>query len=624
MKVFRRLLPIARPYRFHLVGALLCILFATTVNVVAVPVLIAGVFGTLSADQPAVAPAPAESTPGLIGRVEGWVKSFRSGLPVGDRTRDGRLRWLVIFGALLVVAYLLKSLAVFGQVYLSQLLAQHLMRDLRQMLYDRLLRLPPAFYEQRQTGDLMSRTVADVSLVQDLVSVQLADVGVAGVTIVLGLTAMAVADWQLTLFAVALVPLIGWIIARAGNRMRRITREMQRRLARLNHRLYERLASIRIVQSFAREQFESDAFRRINADTVEANLQAARIAALMTPFIEFIGVAAMTGGILFAGWKVITHDLSVAFTIAIFYLIQQVGLQFSKLGRLNLSLQRAAAAGQRVFEILDSESEIADAPDAVPLPHVEGRVEFDQVTFRYASGEPVLRDVTLSVRPGEVIALVGPSGAGKTSLVSLITRFYDPTDGAIRVDGRDVRSVTLASLRGQIGIVPQETILFGGTVHENILYGRPEATRDEVMQAARAANADDFISALPQGYETEVGERAVKLSGGQRQRLAIARALLKDPRILILDEATSSLDTASEVLVQEALDRLMKGRTTFVIAHRLSTVRNADRILVLSDGRIVEQGSHDQLLARGGLYKRLYDMQFRLQDRPPAEAPDAG
>jgi subfamily B ATP-binding cassette protein MsbA len=626
MRLFRRLIPIARPYKFHALGALLCILLATALNVVAVPLLIAGLFGTLAPAQPAVAAqgvAPAKApSHGFSSRVEGWIKSFRSGLPMGAGTRGDRIRWLLIFGGLMAAAYLLKCLAEFGQTYLSQHLAQHFMGDLRQMVYDKLLRLPPAFYELRQTGDLMSRTISDVSLVQDLVSVQLADLVVAGVTIALGLGLMAVSDWQLTIFAVALVPLIGWIIARAGNRMRHVTREMQRRLARLNVRLQERLASIRIVQSFAREQFESETFRRINADAVEANLQAARIAAIMTPFIEFVGVAAMTGGIIFAGWQVIRQDLSAAFLIGVFYIVQQVGLQFAKLGRLNLALQRAVAAGQRVFEVLDSESEIADAPDAVPLPKVEGRVEFDDVSFRYASGEPVLREVRLQVEPGEVIALVGPSGAGKTSLVSLIPRFYDPTQGAIRVDGHDVRTVTLASLRGQIGIVPQETILFGGAVYDNILYGRPDASREEVIEAARAANADEFISALPQGYDTEVGERALKLSGGQRQRLAIARALLKDPRILILDEATSSLDTASEALVQEALDRLMRGRTTLVIAHRLSTIRNAHRILVLADGRIIEQGNHHELLARGGAYRRLYEMQFRQDDRPP-EAADA-
>jgi subfamily B ATP-binding cassette protein MsbA len=291
--------------------------------------------------------------------------------------------------------------------------------------------------------------------------------------------------------------------------------------------------------------------------------------------------------------------------------VQRVGQRFSKIGNIHLSIQQGMAAARRIFDIVDQEPTVRDAPGAVPLPKVRGHVRFHHISFGYYEGGEVLRDIDFEVAPGEVIAVVGPSGAGKSTLVNLLPRFYDPTAGAIEIDDWDLRRVTVQSLRAQVGIVPQETILFGGSVYDNIRYGRMEATPQEVHAAARAANAEQFIQALPRGYDFDVGERGLRLSGGQRQRIAIARALLKDPAILVLDEATSSLDMESEALVQEALERLMKGRTTFVIAHRLPTVRNADRILVLSDRRIIEHGSHEELLARGGLYHRLYEMQFR-------------
>jgi subfamily B ATP-binding cassette protein MsbA len=334
-------------------------------------------------------------------------------------------------------------------------------------------------------------------------------------------------------------------------------------------------------------------------------------------------MAAMVLAIAVAGWQVIEGNLGGPLIFAIFLIAQRIGSYAVKIGRITLSVQQGLAAAGRIFEIVDTEEDVKQAPGALPLPRVTGEVSFDSVSFAYDSSVEVLKDVSLRVKPGEVVALVGPSGAGKTSLVNLIPRFYDPTQGHIRIDGHDLRDVTIDSLRSQIGYVPQDTVLFAGSVYDNVRYGRLDARREEVVAAARAANAEDFIEALPGGYETEVGERGAKLSGGQRQRIAIARTLLKDPRILILDEATSSLDTESEALVQEALERLMAGRTTFVIAHRLSTVRNADRILVLAYGKIVEQGTHQELLAKGGLYRRLYEMQFREQESEPTVAADS-
>jgi len=430
--------------------------------------------------------------------------------------------------------------------------------------------------------------------------------------VVVGLAFMFALNWQLTLMVVLFAPVMAYFVSRTGRRMRRLTRSQQERVGDLNARLHERLAAMRVIQAFAREQYEIARFRDLNERTFEAAMRVARVNALSPQAIQLLGILPFVIVTSYAGSLVIGDQLKLSALMAYLTLVQQVGVHFVRFGSLHLRVQQSLAALGRITEIMGREPDIRDSPGAQPLADVAGRIVFRGVAFRYADGDEVLQGINLEVAPGEVVALVGPSGAGKTSLANLVMRLYDPTAGTVEVDGRDVRGVTLHSLRAQIGLVPQETILFGGTIKENILYGRVDASDEEMVAAAEAANAHDFIMALANGYETEVGERAVKLSGGQRQRLAVARALLKDPRILILDEATSSLDTESEALVQEALERLMKDRTTLVIAHRLSTIRNADRILVLSDGKIVEQGRHAELLAAGGMYSRLYGAQQEL------------
>jgi len=510
------------------------------------------------------------------------------------------------FITLMFICYLLKCLANGFQTYLSQFFAQRVILTLRARLHAHLIRLPSSFFESRQTGDLMSRVTNDINILQGMVSHDLVEAARAPITALWALGFMLALNAPLTLIALAIGPLIAYAIMISSRKMRRITREVQRRLGQLNAHLQERLSAVRVVQLFTREDYEIARFNELNERNIKANLKAVKLGAILYPGIEFTAFLGMALALLFAGIQMLNHRFEMPSLIAFLFSAQKVGAGLIKVGRIRLAMDQSLAAGERVFEVLDTESEIQEDRQPIILPRLRGGIDLHRVSFRYLTGEEVLREIELHIAPGEIIALVGPSGAGKTSLVNLIPRFYDPTQGRIEVDGTDLRRVSLHSLRSQIGIVPQETILFDGTILENIAYGRLEATQEEIIAAAKAANADEFIRALPQGYDTPAGERGLRLSGGQKQRIAIARALLKDPRILILDEPTSSLDTASETLVLEALGRLMERRTTLVIAHRITTIRNASRILVLAGGRVVEEGNHQQLLARGGLYCRLY------------------
>jgi subfamily B ATP-binding cassette protein MsbA len=514
---------------------------------------------------------------------------------------------------ILIIIFALQAVFYFIRAYQLQYIGERVMIDLRLNLFQHLQKLSLSFYNERRTGELVSRATNDVSAVRTLMTSDVST-AISQVIVFFGaLLLILITDWHLTLFMLLLVPFVVIVALIFGRRLRKLSSAVQDRLADATTVLEETIGGVRVVQSFTREDYEISRYRNSIEQTFALALKRIKLSATFGPVASFMGFTVVIAVFWFGGQQVLNGTLTAGQLTMFLILTLTIAGSIGSFSGLWTSLQEALGATKRIFEIIDTPSDIVDQPDAKALPRIDGHIRLDRVSFAYKdnSDQHVLRGVSLEVKPGEVLALVGPSGAGKTTLVNLIPRFFDPQTGGVRIDGQDIRSVQVKSLREQIGLVPQDTLLFGGTVRENILYGKLDASEDELIAAARAANAHDFITQLPKGYETIVGERGVKLSGGQRQRIAIARAILKDPRILLLDEATSSLDSESEGLVQEALDRLMQGRTSVVIAHRLSTVHHADRIAVLDRGELVELGTHAELIAHDGLYARLYKMQFR-------------
>jgi subfamily B ATP-binding cassette protein MsbA len=519
--------------------------------------------------------------------------------------------------ALLLIA-VAQSLTGFGQTYLIGRAGERVVANLRKALYAHVHMMPLRFFASTRVGELTSRLSNDVMTIQEAVTSTILNLVSQTVVLVGGVVIIFVMSFQLTLVILAVVPLAILGILLLGRIIRRLSKQVQDHLAEITATAEEALAGVRIVKSFAREPYEVTRYSDRVEQLYRTSMARVTVRAIVTPIIGFLAFVAIAIVLWVGGRLVIAGQLTAGQLVAFLLYTIMVASPIGIFTGLYSQFQQAIGASDRVFELLDTPPEMRDDADAQPLPPIVGDVCFERVTFDYGDdteARVVLRDIDLVVKPGEVAALVGPSGAGKTTLVNLLPRFYDPTAGRITIDGHDIRHVQVRTLREQIGIVPQETALFSGSVHDNIRYGKLDATQEEIEAAARAANAHDFIMALAQGYDTLVGERGVKLSGGQRQRVAIARAILKNPRILILDEATSSLDTESEQAVQEALERLMRDRTTFVIAHRLSTIVNADRIVVLADGKIVEQGDHATLLAReSGIYRRMVALQFRWEE----------
>lgn len=510
----------------------------------------------------------------------------------------------------IVFIFLLRGIFFYGQNYLMSYIGQKVVIDIREAVYRHLHRLSLSYFEKRQTGAIMSYITNDVAALQNALVDNLIEMVTEGMVLIGSMASMFYIHWKLSLLTFVTLPLVAQAMNIFGKKLRTSSRVMQERAADITSVLQETIASVRVIKSFVREDYEIDRFNRENYSNFRAQMKTAQLMATLTPVIEFLGAIGVTVIIWYGGLEVINGNLTSGSLIAFLIYVVNITNPIKRLSRVYANIQRALAAAQRVFDVLDTEPEIQDQPNAQILPPISGKVAFENVSFAYKPEEMALDNISLTAEPGQMIAIVGPSGAGKTTIANLIPRFYDPMSGKVLIDDIDIQTVTLESLRRQIGIVPQETTLFNGTVYENILYGNLEASRDQIVAAAKAANAHQFISAMPQGYETQIGERGSQLSGGQRQRIAIARAILKNPRVLILDEATSALDTESEKLVQEALDQLMVGRTSFVIAHRLSTVQRAANILVMNKGRIIEQGTHQTLVATGGMYNKLYRVQF--------------
>ena len=599
-----RLLTYFRPYTVLLAFVGVLLVFGTLLEILA-PYLIG-----ISVDH-FVAPEGAPRPVWLY-----WIA------PDGLAPSVGLTRVMVV----LLVTYFLRWLTMSGQMFVMQVMGQKVLLQMRTDILGRVHALSLKFFDEHEAGDLMSRLVNDTQVINQvfgggivrLLSISLTLVGIT--------VAMVGRKWDFALASFAILPVIILLTSAFARRARVAFRKTRETIGEVSSELQENISGVREVQAFGRERENVAEFRKTNRANRDANVQAQTLTSAFSPALDVLSTVAAAIVLGYGGWSVLRGTVTVGLVVAFMVYVQRFYRPIQMISGLWAQFQSALAGAERIFELLDTKPEIVDAPDAIELPAIDGWVVFDNVDFHYKPEEPVLRGVRLMVEPGQTVALVGPTGAGKTSVISLLTRFYDVVGGRIVVDGRDIRRVTQASLRQQMGIVLQDTFLFSGTIMENIRYGRLDATDEEVIEAARLANADEFVTRLPEGYQTDIGERGHNLSQGQRQLISIARAILADPRILILDEATSSVDTRTERLIQKALDELLHGRTSFVIAHRLSTIRNADQVLVIDAGEIVERGTHTSLMAQRGRYYDLYMSQFRreAQEEPAAEPAPAG
>jgi ABC-type multidrug transport system fused ATPase/permease subunit len=557
----------------------------------------------------------------LIGRAAAQLVPplFQRQIVDGVIARSDLSRLGVLIAGLVGVYALIQLISV-GDSFIRHALGERFVLDLRVRIYSYLQRLSLSFFERTSTGELMSRVTNDVNALEQFVTHGSALSAVDLVRLVGAIVVLLILHWQLALLVILPVPILVVLLRYFNTRVRPIYRKVRDRLGDINAQLQDNLAGIRVIQAFGAEDQALDKFASESEGYYRARVQGIRYWSTFFPGMGF--VASMGTVIVLAAGAVmvVRGQLSLGTLVAFLAYMGSFYEPIDRLTEVDNIFQQAIAAGARIFEVLDASSDIQDEGDAQALPPLRGEVEFEDVHFRYNASDPmadreppeVLHDVTFRMAPGEVVALVGRSGAGKTSIANLLCRFYDPTHGRVRVDGHDLRRVQLTSLRSQVAVVLQDTFLFNAPVRENLLLGKPDATDEELVAAAKAAYAHDFIMELADGYDTDVGERGVKLSGGQKQRLALARAILADPRILILDEATSSVDAEAEYLIQQALEAVLKGRTALVIAHRLSTVRSADKIIALENGRIVEMGSHQELMHKGGLYCQLYRRQLEL------------
>ncbi|HYW68144.1 MAG TPA: ABC transporter ATP-binding protein [bacterium] len=631
MRLFFRLIGYVRPYWRRLTAALVCMVLFAVLSTVSLGMILP-FMNVLFSGQTLVADGEAGAAAG----VEALASSLPSDLTAVDSLKAVLKERMLDFFASgsasealgkicigFLVLFFAKSLFGYFQTFLMVTVEQRVIRDIRNALFAHLNELSLSFFHGQRTGQLISRITNDVVLVRKALVATFANLfrETLLATLYLGLAVWI--SWKLALTTFVVLPPIVILMAVVGRRLRKRSARLQERMADITSTLEESIAGVRVVKAFGMEDYENKRFFKHTFDYFRTSLRLEVLSAMAGPLVEYLGVVGVVIILWYGGREVVlggevTPDWFLLFLGSVLSALQPL----RKVSRANNDLQIGLAAGRRVFDILDTEPTVVGPRDGKVLESLDDGIVYENVSFSYDTGDEVLHDVNLAVSRGEVVAIVGPSGAGKSTLLDLLARFYDPTDGRVAVDGTDLREVDLKSLRRLLGIVTQETILFNDTVRNNIAYGLAGALDEDVAAAARAANAHGFISEMPEGYDTEIGERGVMLSGGERQRIAIARAILKNPPILILDEATSSLDTESERLVQEAIERLLEGRTVLVIAHRLSTVRNADRIVVLDDGAVKESGTHEELMSLGGLYRYLYDMQFASdQAGRPGEPP---
>jgi ATP-binding cassette subfamily B protein len=515
--------------------------------------------------------------------------------------------------AVLAIA-IVGAISSYTEDYLTTSVGQWVMHDLRRMLYHHIQRLSLAYHDQKRTGDLISRVTSDIDAIQSLVSSVLLGMVVNVLTLAGMIGVMFYLNWRFTLIALSVAPVLFLIVYSFTRRIKKASRAVRSKEGEVISVLQEVLSSIRVVQAFTREDYEQRRFERESLESVEIALRARSLKALLPPIVEIVMAVGTCLVVWYGARLVITGQLSAGALLVFFLYLGKMYKPMRQLSKMTDTVSKAIVGFERIREVLETEQLVRNLPGARNAPQLKGQIEFEHVSFGYEQDRPVLTDISLQIEPGQVAALVGPTGAGKTTIVGLIPRFYDPLAGCVKVDGTDVRRYKLKSLRQQISFVLQESLLFRAPVWQNIAYGRPEARHEEIIRAAKLANAHEFIEELAEGYDTIIGERGATLSGGQRQRIAIARAIIRNAPILILDEPSSGLDAASEEMVFEALERLMEGKTSIVIAHRLATIRRADVIFVIDEGRVVERGTHQELLARGGLYAELYEIQFRQEE----------
>ena len=524
------------------------------------------------------------------------------------------------FAAIAVILIaLFGAISSYGEKYLTTSVGQWVMHDLRSVLYSHIQKLSLSYHDQKRTGDLISRVTSDIDAVQNLISNVLLGMLVNVLTLIGMLAVMFYLNWQFTLIAMVVAPGLFWVVYHYTRRIKEASRDVRRKEGEVVSVLEEVLSSIRVVKAFAREDYEQERFEKRSLESVERALAARSLKAKLAPLVEVI-VACGTCLVLWWGARLVVAGALTSGDLLVFLLyLGKMYKPMRELSKMTDTISKADVGWERIREVLENEQQVRNLPGAKRAPKFRGDIEYQHVAFSYSAEQPLLKDLSMSIKAGQLAALVGPTGAGKTTIVSLLPRFYDLTGGVIKIDGEDVRKYKIKSLRGQISFVLQESMLFRATIWENIAYGKPEATREEIIRAAQMANAEEFILRMPEGYDTMVGERGVTLSGGQRQRVTIARAIIRDAPILVMDEPSSGLDAESEELVFDALGKLMADRTSIVIAHRLATVSRADVIFVIDGGRVAEQGTHQELLAGGELYSRLYELQFRREEETPRE-----